>query len=205
MSQLLSEIRPNYASSYSKNAFIQFDAAKALAAFASPTIEQGKVMLDVGCGSGKVSQFLFDSFKPTTFHAIDQSPEMIQEAQAGGYSQDIAFKPSSIEEYSVKTKYDFVFSNSSFQWFSDYEAGLAKIRDHLNPDGAFFIQSSYKSRWCPEFLELVDTLRTQHSFIDDLLKGQGDRTNRSKSHFRCYSSLNHLDLVCFEVSEHIKM
>ena len=40
------------------------------------------------------------------------------------------------------------------------------------------------------------------------LKGysiQGDRTNRSKSHFRCYSSLNRLDLVCFEVSEHIKM
>ena len=36
-------------------------------------------------------------------------------------------------------------------------------------------------------------------------KLQGDRTNRSKSHFRCYSSLNHLDLVCFEVSEHIKM
>ena len=35
--------------------------------------------------------------------------------------------------------------------------------------------------------------------------GQGDRTNRSKSHFRCYSSLNRLDLVCFEVSEHIKM
>ena len=34
---------------------------------------------------------------------------------------------------------------------------------------------------------------------------QGDRTNRSKSHFRCYSSLNRLDLVCFEVSEHIKM
>ena len=34
---------------------------------------------------------------------------------------------------------------------------------------------------------------------------QGDRTNRSKSHFRYYSSLNHLDLVCFEVSEHIKM
>ena len=44
-------------------------------------------------------------------------------------------------------------------------------------------------------------------FLDDSLDvaNQGDRTNRSKSHFRCYSSLNHLDLVCFEVSEHIKM
>ena len=40
---------------------------------------------------------------------------------------------------------------------------------------------------------------------DDGDTNQGDRTNRSKSHFRCYSSLNHLDLVCFEVSEHIKM
>lgn len=177
-----------YENEYSTNAFIQFEAAEKLVEFAQPIIPPATNILDVGCGSGKVSQYIFQSLKANSLHGIDQAHAMIEMAMKSTDDPDISYSQVAIESFSSSKKYDFIFSNSSFQWFSDYNQALASIQNCLTNSGYFFIQSSYKQRWCPEFLDIIESLKEKHAYINDLM---------SNHHFPCMHLENKSDYEHF--------
>ncbi|MDD7805672.1 MAG: class I SAM-dependent methyltransferase [Endozoicomonas sp. (ex Botrylloides leachii)] len=166
----------DYERNYYQSGFIQLDAAKYLIDFAKPYVRCGSSLLDVGCGSGRVTNLIFDNLLPSKVIGVDQADGMIALAKKSTRNKLICYKHHAIEDYPTDFRFSHVFANSSFQWFSNYSAALSTIHHCLSPDGYFFIQSSYKERWCPEFLDIIESLKLQHSFINDLL---------SQHHFPC--------------------
>jgi len=159
-----------YDKNYLNNGFIQFEAARFLIDFSG--LSNVKNILDVGCGSGRVTKELFHWLRPEKMVAIDKSAEMINEARQNVPNPNIVFQNSSIEGYTNtnKEKFELIFSNSSFAWFTNYQKALTNIIHATSADGMIVIQASYKKAWCPEFVDIISSLRNKNDEIDNLLK-----------------------------------
>ncbi|MCL9781122.1 class I SAM-dependent methyltransferase [Vibrio sp. S4M6] len=163
---MLSDLRKSYDVNYAKNGFIQFDAARTLIEFVNTT-NVNKV-LDIGCGSGLVTKLLHSSLKPKILHAIDQSEVMIEQAKKNCQVEGVRFENVAIESYESQEKYDAIISNSSFLWFSNFELALRNIKCALADEGEFYIQTSYTHRWCPEFIDIVEEIKSHNEDIREM-------------------------------------
>ncbi|MCG9677919.1 methyltransferase domain-containing protein [Vibrio sp. Isolate24] len=142
----------NYNKEYHSNGIVQFDAAKELIQLLPDKVDR---LLDVGCGSGKVSHLIQEHSEPKTMVAIDASAEMLEQAHRLYPDSRIQFEHADIRHYTTATGFDVITSNSSFQWYQDYDVALLAIRSALNVHGTFALQTPYKQEWCPLVSELM--------------------------------------------------
>ncbi|MGY3686261.1 class I SAM-dependent methyltransferase [Vibrio coralliilyticus] len=142
----------NYNKEYHRNGIVQFDAAKELIRLLPTKVGR---LLDVGCGSGKVAHLIYDHSSPQTMVAIDVSSEMLEQALRLYPDSPIDFVHADIVNYASEEGFDVITSNSSFQWYQDYDAALSAIRTALKPDGMFVLQTPYKQDWCPQVSNLM--------------------------------------------------
>ncbi|AQS39819.1 Methyltransferase domain [Shewanella psychrophila] len=143
----------DYEKDYYINGIVQFDAAKELIdLLPNKSID----ILDIGCGSGRVSDIIYQNTTPKRMIAIDKSKDMISEALKNYPLKNIEFKCSDVVDINFFEEFDVIVSNSSFQWFSDHEKSLGAIREALRYDGRLYIQTPYKIRWCPEINNMMD-------------------------------------------------
>ncbi|MCL9781239.1 methyltransferase domain-containing protein [Vibrio sp. S4M6] len=154
----------NYDKEYDVNGIVQFDAAKELLKLLPKNVPR---VLDVGCGSGKVTQLIREHTSAERIYAIDQSQQMIVEASNAYPSPTVSYIHSSIEDFDLESigtldrTVDLVTSNSSFQWFRDHSAALSNIRNTLSNDGVFVLQTPCKENWCPTIVSLIDDFFAQ--------------------------------------------
>jgi 2-polyprenyl-3-methyl-5-hydroxy-6-metoxy-1,4-benzoquinol methylase len=66
-------------------------------------------MLEVGCGYGRVTKWIYDEFKPTRYDAIDLSPDQIIKAREL-VQQGVNFAVKTIQEFETTLSYDLVFA-----------------------------------------------------------------------------------------------
>ncbi len=115
---------------YSVNAVVQKQMAEKLAKLCSRK-EYGSV-LEIGCGTGFLTNYLNESIKFTKYVAID----IVEEC--GDYiskiNNDIVFNPADIESFALD-KYDLIISNAVLQWTENFKDILLKLRKALNPSG----------------------------------------------------------------------
>ncbi|MAH80732.1 MAG: hypothetical protein CMP39_03510 [Rickettsiales bacterium] len=78
--------------------------------------KQFNYIIDLGCGSGRLSYKLHNIFNPKTLIGLDNSKEMIKKAQKEYQKESIYFLHKDICEFPIEADSDFVFSNASFQW-----------------------------------------------------------------------------------------
>ncbi len=97
------------------------------------TLRGGEVVLDAGCGSGKVTQQLLERLPNGRLLAVDRSPAMLAEARATLQASvarttfieanllelDRAVEPASV---------DAVFSTATFHWIDDHARLFAALR-----------------------------------------------------------------------------
>ena len=141
-----------YAKEYYTNGVVQHDAALELCSLL-PSKAQN--VLDVGCGSGRVSEIFYSLMNPIHMIAIDKSSEMIKEAQQNKDS-NIIYKHKEIEKLDLDKNFDVIVSNSSIQWFSNINKSLSVINSLLSDNGSFYVQSSFKKNWCPSITAMMD-------------------------------------------------
>jgi len=102
-----------------------------------------EVVLDVGCGDGKVSAMLAGKVPDGAVVAIDQDPDMIRLARTQ-YSQqafpNLTFIRMDVEELDAANRFDIVFSNAALHWLRDHQLALANIRQALKQGGRFLLQ-----------------------------------------------------------------
>ncbi|HGF5100568.1 methyltransferase domain-containing protein [Vibrio parahaemolyticus] len=151
-----------YEKEYYHNGIVQHDAAIELGSLlpASPAS-----VLDIGCGSGKVSELFYSKMKPTKMIAIDKSNNMIDEAISLHKRTNIDYKTYDIEEMELKLKFDVIISNSSLQWFEDINKSLKVIRNHMSNNGLFFVQTPFKKDWCPAITKMINDF-FDHAYPD---------------------------------------
>lgn len=94
---------------------------------------QPKKILELGCGSGLLTEKLIKKFNTTTYDAIDIVEDC--EKYIKEISSNINFYHSDIETFNFQDKYDLIISNAVFQWVEDLPLFIKGLKKCLNPNG----------------------------------------------------------------------
>jgi trans-aconitate 2-methyltransferase len=98
-----------------------------------------EVVLDAGCGSGRVTAELVDRLPRGGVYGVDVAPSMVEHARrALGAKATILCQD--LIELELPESVDVVFSNATFHWIHDHEALFAALHQALKPGGRLLAQ-----------------------------------------------------------------
>jgi trans-aconitate 2-methyltransferase len=98
-----------------------------------------EVVLDAGCGSGKVTAMLAELLPTGRLYAVDVAPSMVEHTQASLGDKVTAFCQD-LTELSLPEPVDAIFSNATFHWISDHPKLFASLAAALKPGGQLVAQ-----------------------------------------------------------------
>ncbi len=98
-----------------------------------------EVVLDAGCGSGRITQALIERLPRGHAIAVDQSPSMVQAArQRLGETADL--RVADLLELELDDPLDAIVSTATFHWIADHERLFARLHAALRPGGRLVAQ-----------------------------------------------------------------
>lgn len=110
----------------------------------------GEVVLDVGCGTGRLTELLLERWPALRVIAIDQSANMVAEADAQlrpRFGDRVRTMQANALQLSTETggeiapaSVDAVFSTATFHWILDHPALFRELFAVLNPGGWLIAQ-----------------------------------------------------------------
>jgi malonyl-CoA O-methyltransferase len=92
-------------------------------------------ILEIGCGTGYVTEKLLRLFPQSTITAVDLAPEMIAMARSRLNSNRVTFICEDVEQLRLDTTYNLIISNATFQWLNDVSQTLLRLHEVLRPGG----------------------------------------------------------------------
>jgi trans-aconitate 2-methyltransferase len=113
-----------------------------------------EIVLDAGCGSGRVTAELIARVPRGRVYAVDVAPSMVEHARrlldgrATILCQDLV-------EFSLPEPVEAVFSNATFHWIHDHDALFAALARSLAPGGQLVAQCGGRGN-IDAFRELAD-------------------------------------------------
>ncbi len=124
---------------YHQKAEIQRKVAEGLTSSIKPwkeIIPPGPV-LEVGCGTGFLSELMLQEFPNREFTFTDISSEMVAFTKERlGNADRVSFDVLNVDEIeNPEPTYSLIISNFAAQWFDDTAIGLEKLTKMLNPGG----------------------------------------------------------------------
>lgn len=119
--------------SYNENAKIQKRMAERLITFVQN--KQPKKILEIGCGTGFLTELINKNLDFETYKAID----IVEDCQdyINQINPKIFFIPADIENF-IKTnneKFDLIISNATLQWVENFEEVIKSLEKMLNSNG----------------------------------------------------------------------
>ncbi|MDQ2751530.1 MAG: methyltransferase domain-containing protein [Bacteroidota bacterium] len=102
--------------------------------------QQGEHILDVGCGTGTLTNKLSESGAIVT--GIDASQEMIAKAKAS--FPNIKFFEKDATNFSFDEQFDAAFSNATLHWIHEQKKALQRIYNALKKEGRFVFEMGGK-------------------------------------------------------------
>ena len=130
---------------YNENAKIQKRMAERLMTFIQNKHPQK--ILEIGCGTGFLTQLISKSFEFEEYLTID----IVEECREyiNQINSTISFLPIDIEEF-IKTnteKYDLIISNATLQWVNNFENVINKLKHLLNQNGELVLSTFGKENF----------------------------------------------------------
>ncbi|TAL41240.1 MAG: class I SAM-dependent methyltransferase, partial [Methylovulum sp.] len=112
----------------------QIDAGKELIAMAQ--VCDSESILDVGCGTGKLTVELARlSFKGDVI-GVDSSPEMLKKARKVSWGiENVHLVQIAAQSIDFVDKFDLAFSNSALQWVKEQREAIRRVYRALNRGG----------------------------------------------------------------------
>jgi len=98
-----------------------------------------ELVLDAGCGSGRITQALIERLPRGRVIAIDESPSMIGAARER-LGPDVDLRVGDLLELRLDESADAILSTATFHWISDHERLFARLRAALKPGGRLVAQ-----------------------------------------------------------------
>lgn len=130
------------AQAYRRGSLWQKGRGERLIAFAG--VRRGELVLDLGCGTGGLTQQLAELVGPDgRVLGIDPDEARIALARRTAGTPNLEFQVAAAEtlgEVARDRSFDLVFSNFVFHWIRDKRAALRLLRALLRPAGRILIQ-----------------------------------------------------------------
>ncbi|WP_440116302.1 malonyl-ACP O-methyltransferase BioC [Paenibacillus sp. QZ-Y1] len=173
------------AMSYDAHAHVQRSMADQLARSLAEWKNKGFIsdpsILEIGCGTGALTQILVNEWPSAKITALDIAPEMIEVAskrllteQHSGVEKCVVdrlrFLQADIEtwvQHAPESSVDIIVSNACFQWLSDPQETLGHLRRILRPGGLLFFTT-----FGP------DTFREMHEAFNEAYRAKGMEPQR---------------------------
>lgn len=95
-------------------------------------------IVDLGCGTGALTEVLSDLWPDASITGIDRSAEMLQRAGKNP-RPNLRFEQNDIARF-VPNGEDLIFSNAALHWIRDHESLLLNFAKSLRPGGALAFQ-----------------------------------------------------------------
>jgi malonyl-CoA O-methyltransferase len=156
-------------------------------------------ILDLGCGTGYLTELLLERFPQARIDAVDFAPAMIEQARAR--VPDANFLTCDIEELEPEpASYDLIASNATIQWLTEPERTLARLAESLSARGELQL-STFGPRTFWELDEVLSELGCERGLNllsaqkwETLLAGAGISRIRTQS---CEERFSYPDCAAF--------
>lgn len=99
----------------------------------------GMRVIDLGCGTGEITEMLQARLPDSLILGIDNSEAMLERARPRA-SERLRFQQEDIARCEHFEEYDLVFSHAALQWVPDNEGLLAKILGQMRPGAQIAVQ-----------------------------------------------------------------
>lgn len=117
---------------YHDNAFVQKHMGERL--FQLLPDKKFQNILEIGCGSGSFSELLVKAYPEAKITLNDLSPQMLSICK-NKFALGLDYLEGDAQFLNFPGKYDLICSCACFQWFSDLEQGLNRLKSFLSADG----------------------------------------------------------------------
>ncbi|WP_209367492.1 malonyl-ACP O-methyltransferase BioC [Priestia megaterium] len=182
--QLLKKRFNNHAKTYDAYADVQKSMANQLIDQLSTNFfNQEIAILEIGCGTGYLTQLLSEKFPKAAITAVDLSSGMMELAKKKVTEDRVSFICGDIEEISIEGHYDLIISNATFQWFNSLHTTIKKLYKQLKPTGSLLF-STFGNR----------TFQELHSCYSHAKQRLGLFSNSSPG--QLFFSLEELSQIC---------
>jgi trans-aconitate 2-methyltransferase len=98
-----------------------------------------EVVLDAGCGSGRVTLELAQRVPGGVVYAVDAAPSMVRHTAEALGDRGTALCQDLVE-LALPEPVDVVFSNATFHWISDHDALFAALHRNMKPGARLVAQ-----------------------------------------------------------------
>ncbi|MDQ6805674.1 MAG: methyltransferase domain-containing protein [Actinomycetota bacterium] len=102
-------------------------------------LAETEVVLDAGCGSGRVTALLAERVPRGRVYAVDVAPSMVEHA-AGALGERATVLCQDLAELELQEPVDAAFSNATFHWIPDHERLFAALHRAIKPRGRLVAQ-----------------------------------------------------------------
>ena len=121
-----------------------------------------ELVLDAGCGSGKITAVLADRVPRGRVYAVDAAPSMVTHTQQALGARVTALCQD-LTELALPEPVDVIFSNATFHWIADHHALFAALHRTLRPGGRLLAQCGGRGN-IDRFRTLSDAVATEPPF-----------------------------------------
>jgi trans-aconitate 2-methyltransferase len=129
------------------------------------------VVLDAGCGSGRVTAVLAERVPAGRVYAVDAAPSMAAHA-AGALGDRATVLCQDLVELDLPEPVDAVFSNATFHWIQDHDALFAALARNMKPGARLIAQCGGRGN-IDSFRRLADEVALEEPFAEHFLDWQG--------------------------------
>jgi trans-aconitate 2-methyltransferase len=102
-------------------------------------LDGDEVVLDAGCGSGKITLELARRVPHGTVYAVDAAPSMVAHTQEAVGDRAVAICQD-LAQLALPEPVDVIFSNATLHWIPDHDALFAALQRNLKAGGRLLAQ-----------------------------------------------------------------
>lgn len=134
---------------YDRHARVQKNMAQELAFRTAALGTNFKNILEIGCGTGFLTELLAVNYPEANILATDISGKMIEAARKKlSHFSNIAYLTADGEKLNLQGEFDLIVSSAVFQWFNDYSEPFEYYHQLLTPGGWLSFNTFGEGTFC---------------------------------------------------------